>query len=142
MAVRPRLTLEATATCSPRGAVGKCDYTTFDNTKVRRARTGGVIERVNRTLLDEHVRVKDRTTSHMAPEEIQRDLDVCIAFDNEHRTQQGYRLKGSTPAQALGDALGVERLPAFDRARADRLNRQARRHHCRGITELIDHKCR
>jgi hypothetical protein len=37
----------------------------------------------------------------MAPEEIQRDLDVFIAFYNEQRTHQGYRLKGRTPAQAL-----------------------------------------
>jgi hypothetical protein len=49
----------------------------------------------------------------LAPEEIQRDLDVFIAFYNEQRTHQGYRLKGRTPAQALREALGIERLPAF-----------------------------
>jgi hypothetical protein len=38
---------------------------------------------------------------------------VFIAFDNERRTHQGYRLKGRTPAQALREALGIERLPAF-----------------------------
>jgi hypothetical protein len=40
-------------------------------------------------------------------------LTVFIAFYNEQRTHQGYRLKGRTPAQALREALGIERLPAF-----------------------------
>jgi hypothetical protein len=44
----------------------------------------------------------------MAPEEIQRDLDVFIAFYNERRTHQGYRLKGRTPAQAPREALGID----------------------------------
>jgi transposase InsO family protein len=82
-------------------------------TKVRSPRTNGFVERMNRTLLDECFRVKGRTTWYMAPEEIQRDLDVFIAFYNELRTHQGYRLKGRTPAQALREALGIERLPAF-----------------------------
>jgi transposase InsO family protein len=82
-------------------------------TKLRSPRTNGFVERMNRTLLDEYFRVKGRTTWYMAPEEIQRDLDVFIAFYNEQRTHQGYRLKGRTPAQALREARGVERLPAF-----------------------------
>jgi hypothetical protein len=49
----------------------------------------------------------------MAPEKIQRDLDVFIAFYNDQRTHQGYRLKGRTPVQAPREALGIERLPAF-----------------------------
>lgn len=48
-------------------------------TKVRSPRTNGFVERMNRTLLDECFRVKGRTTWYMAPEEIQRDLDVFIA---------------------------------------------------------------
>ncbi len=69
-------------------------------TKVRSPRTNGFVERMNRTLLDECFRVKGRTTWYMAPEEIQRNLDVFIAFYNEQRTPQGYLLKGRTPAQA------------------------------------------
>ncbi len=80
---------------------------------MRSPRTKGFVERMNRTLLDECFRVKCRKTWYMAPEEIQRDLDVFIAFYNEQRTHQGYRLKGRTPAQALREALGIERLPAF-----------------------------
>ncbi len=79
---------------------------------------------------------------------VRRDLDVFIAFYNEQRTHQGYRLKGRTPAQALREALGIEttclrpaQRPARDRggnhARADRLNRKPRCHDCRGITELV-----
>ena len=40
--------------------------------------TNRFVDRMNRTLLDECFRVKGRTTWYMAPEEIQRDLDVFI----------------------------------------------------------------
>ena len=80
-------------------------------TKVRSPRTNGFVERMNRTLLDGCFRVKVRTTRYVAPEEIQRDLDVFIAFYNVQRTHQGYRLKGRTPAQALREALGIMGLP-------------------------------
>ncbi len=79
----------------------------------RRSRTNGFVERMNRTLLDECFPVKGRTTWYMAPEEIRRGLDVFIAFYNEQRTHQGYRLKGRTPAQALREALGIDHLPAL-----------------------------
>src|SRR5512138_660713 len=82
-------------------------------TRVRSPRTNGFVERMNRTLLDECFRVKGRTEWYLAPDEIQRDLDVYLEEYNLRRTHQGYRLLGRTPAQALCEALGVDQLPPF-----------------------------
>lgn len=79
-------------------------------TKVRSPRTNGFVERMNRTLLDECFRVQGRTKWYTAPEEIQRDLDVFMAFYNFHRTHQGYRVAGRTPAQALLDLIAQQRM--------------------------------
>ena len=80
-------------------------------TKVRSPRTNGFVERMNRTLLDEHFRIKGREKWYESVDEIQADLDVFIEFYNLKRSHQGYRLKGTTPAQALREALGRKKLP-------------------------------
>jgi len=80
-------------------------------TKVRCPRTNGFVERMNKTLLDEHFRIKGREKWYESVEELQADLDVFLEFYNLKRTHQGYRLKGRTPAQALREALGRKRLP-------------------------------
>jgi transposase InsO family protein len=80
-------------------------------TKVRSPRTNGFVERMNRTLLDEHFRIKGREKWYESVEQIQRDLDEFIRFYNLKRTHQGYRLKGRTPAQALREAVGRKKLP-------------------------------
>lgn len=82
-------------------------------TKVRSPRTNGFVERMKRTLLDECFRVAGRTTWYVEVSEIQRDLDRFLEYYNLHRSHQGYRLNGRTPAQALRDALGIEELPAL-----------------------------
>ncbi len=71
----------------------------------------GFVEPMNRTLLDECLRVTGRTIWYAEPEEIPRDLDRFLAYDNLERSHQGYRLKRCTPAQALRVALGIEELP-------------------------------
>lgn len=80
-------------------------------TKVRPPRTNGFVERMNRTLLDECLRVTGRTTWYTDVAEMQRDLDVFLDFYNLRRSHQGCRLNGKTPAQALRDALGIDDLP-------------------------------
>jgi len=82
-------------------------------TKIRSPNTNGFVERMNRTLLDECFRVRGRTTWYMEVQEIQRDLDQFLDYYNFHRTHQGYRLKGKTPAEALKEALGVADLPTL-----------------------------
>jgi transposase InsO family protein len=44
-------------------------------TKVRRPQSNGFIERLHRTLLDEHFRIKGRTTWYESVEQMQTDLD-------------------------------------------------------------------
>ena len=80
-------------------------------TKVRSPRTNGFVERMNRTLLDEHFRIKGREKRYESAEKIQADLDEFLEFYNLKRSHQGYRLKGRTPAQALRDALSRKKLP-------------------------------
>ena len=80
-------------------------------TKVRSPRTNGFVERMNRTLLDEHFRIKGQEKWYESIDEIQDDLDVLIEFYNLKRSHQGYRLKCRTPAQALREALGRKKLP-------------------------------
>ena len=80
-------------------------------TKVHSPRTNGFVERMNRTLLDEHFRIKGREKWYESVEEIQADLDAFIEFYNLKRSDKGYRLKGRTPAQALREALGRKKLP-------------------------------
>lgn len=80
-------------------------------TKVRSPRTNGFVERMNRTLLEECFRVAGRTTWYERIDEIQADLDRFLDYYNLERSHQGYRLRGKTPAQALREALAVERLP-------------------------------
>jgi len=57
------------------------------NTKVRSPRTNGFVERMNRTLLDEHFRIKGREKWYTAIQEIQADLDELLLFYNTRRTQ-------------------------------------------------------
>jgi len=78
---------------------------------VRSPRTNGFVERMNRTLLDEHFRIKGREKWCESVEEIQADLDAFLDFYTLKRSHRGYRLKGRTPAQALREALGRKKLP-------------------------------
>ena len=80
-------------------------------TKVRSPRTIRFVERMNRTRLDEHFRIKGREKWYESAEEIQHDLDAFLDFYNLKRSHQGYRLKGRTPAQALREATGRKKLP-------------------------------
>jgi hypothetical protein len=59
------------------------------STRVRRHQSNGFIERCQRTLLDEHPRVKGRTTWYETLEELQVELDLYLeSYNNQrpHRT--------------------------------------------------------
>jgi hypothetical protein len=81
---------------------------------VRRDEQVRLLERMNRTLLDERFRVKGREAFYLSIAEIQRDLDAFMTHYNLERSHQGYRLNGRTPAQALREALGLETLPSLE----------------------------
>ena len=66
-------------------------------TKVRRPQSNGFIERFHRTLLDEHLRVKGRTTWYESLDERQADLDEYLELYNSNRPHRGRKMNGGTP---------------------------------------------
>ena len=74
-------------------------------TRVSRPQSNGFIERFHRTLLNEHLRIKGRTTWYESVEQMQRDLDVYLDFYNTQRTHQGRGMDGRAPHTAFFDGL-------------------------------------
>lgn len=70
-------------------------------TKVRRPQSNGFIERLHRTLLDEHFRVMGRKKFYESVAEMQDDLDLYLTHYNNKRPHQGRGMKGRTPAQVF-----------------------------------------
>jgi transposase InsO family protein len=69
-------------------------------TKVRRPQSDGFVERLHRTLLDEHFRVAGRTKWYESVDEMQKDLDANMKQCNRKCPHQGRNMKGRTPYQA------------------------------------------
>lgn len=74
-------------------------------TKVRRPQSNGFVERLHRTLLDEHFRIKGRQKWYESVEEMQTDLNEYLRLYNHERTHQGRNMNGRTPNQAFIDGL-------------------------------------
>ena len=72
----------------------------------------GSIERLHRTLLDEHLRVQGRTVWHETVAEMQTALDAFLLRYNRERPHQGRGMNGRTPLQAFLDGLPVRPEPA------------------------------
>lgn len=70
-------------------------------TKVRRPQSNGYVERLHRTLLDEHFRVAGRTNFYETVQEMDKDLQVYLNFYNTERTHQGRNMNGRTPYQVF-----------------------------------------
>jgi transposase InsO family protein len=77
-------------------------------TKVRRPQSNGFVERLHRTLLDEHFRVKGRTKWYDSVEEMQKDLDDYLVGYNTKRPHQGRGMKGRTPEKVFLAGLPKE----------------------------------
>ena len=63
-------------------------------TRVRRPQSNGIIERLHRTLLDEHFRVEGRKTWFETIEEMQAVLDDYLVGYNDRRPHQGRGMNG------------------------------------------------
>jgi transposase InsO family protein len=74
-------------------------------TKVRRPQSNGFVERLHRTLLDEHFRIMGRTKWYESIDEMQKDLETYLHHYNHERTHQGRNMKGRTPYKAFTDGL-------------------------------------
>ena len=74
-------------------------------TKVRRPQSNGFVERLHRTLLDEHFRIEGRKTWYESVEQMQKDLDTYLNHYNRERSHQGRNMNGRVPYQAFIDGL-------------------------------------
>lgn len=74
-------------------------------TKVRRPQSNGFVERMHRTLLDEHFRVMGRKKFYEAVEEMQKDLDTFLKRYNQERPHQGRNMNGKTPMEVFKTGL-------------------------------------
>ena len=74
-------------------------------TKVRRPQSNGIVERLHRTLLDEHFRVEGRRTWFETIDEMQTALDAYMIAYNTRRPHQGRNMNGRTPQKAFADGL-------------------------------------
>ena len=70
-------------------------------TKVRARESNGFVERLHRTLLDEHFRVMGRKKFSDSIEAMQKDLDAYLVRYNTERHHQGRGMKGGTPADVF-----------------------------------------
>jgi len=74
-------------------------------TRVKRPQSNGIVERLHRTLLDEHLRVAGRKTWYETIEEMQVALDAYLVVYNTERPHQGRGMNGRTPLQAFRDGI-------------------------------------
>jgi len=98
---------------------GKHDYEIFlascgiTHTKIkpRCPKSNGMVERFNRTLLEEFYQIVMLKNVYTSLEQLQDDLDSFIYYYNFKRTNQGYRLKGKIPYQKFLDGKRKLTLP-------------------------------
>jgi transposase InsO family protein len=74
-------------------------------TRVKRPQSNGIVERLHRTLLDEHFRVEGRRTWFETIAEMQVVLDQYLVSYNTARPHQGRGMNGRTPATAFKEGL-------------------------------------
>lgn len=74
-------------------------------TQVKRPQSNGIVERLHRTLLDEHFRAEGRRTWFETIDEMQASLDSYLKTYNANRPHQGRGMNGRTPLQAFTDGI-------------------------------------
>jgi len=74
-------------------------------TRVRRPQSNGFVERLHRTLLDEHFRIMGRKKFYESVDEMQKDLEIYLKHYNTKRPHQGRNMQGSTPEKAFTKGL-------------------------------------
>jgi transposase InsO family protein len=98
---------------------GKHEYEKFlEQNRIRHTRikprtpqSNGIVERFNRTLLEEFYQIAMIKKVYSSLSELQDDLDQFITYYNFKRTNQGYRLKGKIPYQKFLDDKRKYALP-------------------------------
>ncbi len=82
-------------------------YTQQDSrcAKASRPQSNSIVERVDRTLLGDHVRVKSQGTRLKIVEKIRASLDRHLESNDTKRPHQGLGLRGRTPLKPFGDGI-------------------------------------
>jgi len=80
-------------------------------TRVNRPQSNGIVERLHRTLLDEHFRVEGRRTWFETIDEMQAVLDAFLVVYNTKRPHQGRGMNGRTPIVAFIAGIRKEEKP-------------------------------
>ena len=70
---------------------------------------GPLCPRFHCTLLEEHLRIKGRTTWYETVEEMQKDLDAYLETYNTRRPHRGRGMKWGTPYEVF--KAGIQRKP-------------------------------
>lgn len=65
------------------------------------------MERIHRTLLDEHLRIQGRKTFYEDLAQMQADLEAFLQTYNETRAHQGRNMNGRTPLQVFNDGKAL-----------------------------------
>lgn len=78
-------------------------------TKTKNPQTNGIVERFQKTVLHESYQVAFRKKIYYRVDELQRDLDNCLAEYNEVRPHQGRWCYGKTPMQTFIASLSLAR---------------------------------
>jgi hypothetical protein len=73
--------------------------------QVKRPQSNGIVERLHRTLLDEHFRVEGRRTWFETIDEMQAVLDTYLEGYNQRRPHQGRGMDGRTPTRAFKEGM-------------------------------------
>ena len=79
--------------------------------KPRTPQSNGMVERFNRTLLEEFYQIAMMKKFYASLSELQDDLDQFITYYNFKRTNQGYRLNGKIPYQKFFAGMRKYSLP-------------------------------
>lgn len=77
-------------------------------TRVSRPQSNGIVERLHRTLLDEHFRVEGRRTWFETLDEMQAVLDGYLVTYNTKRPHQGRGMNGRTPIVAFVEGISED----------------------------------
>jgi transposase InsO family protein len=93
--------------------------------QLERPQSNGIVERLHRTLLDEHFRVEGRRTWFETVEEMQTVLDDFLVGYNQRRPHQGRGMNGRTPAQAFVESLPKPQQPKEEKRPEKRATKQA-----------------
>jgi len=75
--------------------------------KAKSPQTNGIVERFQKTVLNEFYQIAFRKKIYSSIEELQQDVDQWIKDYNEERTHSGKYCYGKTPMQTFLDSLSI-----------------------------------